>query len=771
MPIITPSQIKNHLSQILHKHPDARIIGLKSPFQWPDDAVVEIDEHRLRVRPCHSQLAIREAVADAHEAGSRLAFVTDLEDADLGDDLRARLTRRRLLPIRPWESVKALFRAREIDGSLFKTPWIADVLINQAPADGYAVAVNGFLTARRVWQEVLALELDLPSARPDAADIIEWSCHANHITRLSSMDEGHLEDICQWLDQGVDSLEARLLECLKADPSLNLLALGLVFEVINADVDRGRGRLRDAAIRLEKYTGSQPFPREWALRLQDAALRVYQALRSNGSTEMIASAQAATDQLLMQSGVSEMAWLSRASLQGFEQRRIRFAQSAKDWLEKGGQTLERQCIERLEQVERHWEAPQFERQCEQMRMAVRLIRWLGLETRPAPSFSQAARDYVKEGGFVDRAREKIRSGDAREAINQLYILLMERVERVRDRQNQTFAALLKEWTAAGSESEDLIKIEDLLAQQAAPIAQKQRLLVIVMDGMNQAVFTEIKEDMIRRHGWVELAAADGAPQAPVIAALPTTTEASRRALLCGKLTPDANEESGFAAHPELRAASGGLPPILLRKSALGGSGGAFLAKAARKEIHRAKRRVVGVVVNSVDDYLDRGDQVSFAWRLEHLHLLAQLLDEARDAGRIVMICSDHGHTPDYHSKRLTGDGGQRWRADDGSLKEGEILMQGSRVLIADTHRMIAPVSEHARYGNKKNGYHGGVAPQEVVAPWAVMRWREAGPGRKAAPLRQPDWWRLHDQNKSATASVKAPEPPIEEPEGQLPLFP
>ncbi len=731
---------------------------------------MEIDEHRLRVRQCHSQLAIRETVADACEAGSRLAFVTDLEDADLGDDLRVRLTRRRLLPILPWESVKALFRARAIDGSLFKTPWIADVLINQAPADGYAVAVNGFLTARRVWQEVLALELDLPSARPDAADIIEWSCHANHITRLSKMDDSHLADICQWLDQGVDSLETRLLQSLKADLGLNLLALGLVFEVINADVDRGRGRLRDAAIRLEKHTGSQPLPREWAWRLQEAALRVYRALRSNGSTEMVESTQAATDQLLMQSGASEMAWLSRVSLEGFEQRRMRFAQSAKNWLKKGGQTLERQCIERLEQVECHWEASRFERQCEQMRMAVRLIRWLGLETREAPSFSQAAWDYVKEGGFVDRAREKIRYGDAHEALNQLYILLMERVEHIRDGQNQTFAALLKEWTVAGSESEDLIKIEELLARQAAPIAQKHRLLVIVMDGMNQAVFTEIKEDMARRYGWVELDLADGAPPAPVIAALPTTTEVSRSALLCGKRTPNANEESGFASHPELRAASGGLAPILLRKGALRGSGGTFLSKEARKEIHLAKRRVVGVVVNSVDDYLDRGDQVSFTWRLEHLHLLDQLLDEARDAGRMVMICSDHGHTPDYHSKRLAGDGGQRWRADDGSLQEGEILIQGSRVWVADAHRMIAPVSEHARYGNKKNGYHGGVAPQEVVAPWAVMQWREAGPGWQAAPLREPKWWRLHDQNQRPAAPVIAPETPIEEPEGQLPLF-
>jgi hypothetical protein len=39
-----------------------------------------------------------------------------------------------------------------------------------------------------------------------------------------------------------------------------------------------------------------------------------------------------------------------------------------------------------------------------------------------------------------------------------------------------------------------------------------------------------------------------------------------------------------------------------------------------------------------------------------------------------------------------------------------LQMTGSRVVIPDTHRLIAPWTEKVRYGVKKNGYHGGVSP-------------------------------------------------------------
>ncbi|MDM8539856.1 hypothetical protein QUF90_02085 [Desulfococcaceae bacterium HSG9] len=160
----------------------------------------------------NSQLAIREAVLKAEQDDLRLAFVTPLEDPDLGDDLRTRLSKRRLISIKPWENVKALFKARNIDGSVFKNQWLADVIINQAPADGYAIAANGFLTAERLWQEALALELHFATSRPDAANIIEWSLDEKQVLLLKKMDDSRFKDVCEWIEQGSESLEALLMK-------------------------------------------------------------------------------------------------------------------------------------------------------------------------------------------------------------------------------------------------------------------------------------------------------------------------------------------------------------------------------------------------------------------------------------------------------------------------------------------------------------------------------------------------------------------------------
>ncbi len=467
--------------------------------------------------------------------------------------------------------------------------------------------------------------------------------------------------------------------------------------------------------------------------------------------------------------------MSAVSLKGFEQRLIRFAKSADTFLKKGNESRFKQLVERLRHAEKHRAAIKFLRSSDQMRMALRLITWLTYENehgKRADSFAEAAIQYVREGGFVDRARDGLRIGDECPELNKLYIKLMKQVETVRDSQNQHFAALLQQWTEAGSQGEDLLRIEDFLEKVLAPIAKHHRLLLIVMDGMNQAVFSEIKEDMISNHDWVELTHADWAPKKPVITVFPTVTEVSRRSLLCGKLTADPkdNEANGFAKHSLLRASSGSMPPILFHKGALAGAGGTYLAESVRNEIHSARRKVIGVVVNNVDDFLYRGDQISSSWRIEKLHILSQLLYEAREADRIVIITSDHGHVLDYHSQLFNCEAGERWRPDDGNLKVGEIAIKGSRVLKPASGKMIAPFSEHLRYGKKKNGYHWGVTPQEVVVPYCVMKWQHIEKGLEAAPFYQPEWWEIRIRENEL--AIEAPQIKSEAApgKGQLSLF-
>jgi hypothetical protein len=73
--------------------------------------------------------------------------------------------------------------------------------------------------------------------------------------------------------------------------------------------------------------------------------------------------------------------------------------------------------------------------------------------------------------------------------------------------------------------------------------------------------------------------------------------------------------------------------------------------------------------------------------------------------------------------------------------EGELRLSGPRVLIAESKAVIVPWAESIRYGIKKNGYHGGVAPQEMVTPIAVLSPSDVFPeGWDDVPVDVPLWW-------------------------------
>jgi hypothetical protein len=57
------------------------------------------------------------------------------------------------------------------------------------------------------------------------------------------------------------------------------------------------------------------------------------------------------------------------------------------------------------------------------------------------------------------------------------------------------------------------------------------------------------------------------------------------------------------------------------------------------------------------------------------------------------------------------------------------------------HTLIAPWSERVRYVQKKNGYHGGLNPQEMVVPVIVLSSHDEVPaGWEEQPTEVPPWW-------------------------------
>jgi hypothetical protein len=285
------------------------------------------------------------------------------------------------------------------------------------------------------------------------------------------------------------------------------------------------------------------------------------------------------------------------------------------------------------------------------------------------------------------------------------------------------------------------------------------VLVLVIDGMSVAVCRELLAD-VTRHEWIALCEPGRRSIRPGIATIPSVTEYSRTSLLCGKLRQGAavDERAGFAGHPALAAhCKASYPPILFHKGLLQESQDAVLAGEVRDAIGSPQRQIVGVVINAVDDHLLKGEQIDTRWTRDEIKILPALLHEAATAKRLVVIVSDHGHVLDCQMEAQQHDGGERWRPDDGRPAPQELRVAGSRVAVEGAH-LIAPWTEKLRYGIKKNGYHGGLNPQEMVAPIAVLSSSSDFPkGWSEAPIETPAWW---DEPSSVPAAHQQPAPQL-----------
>jgi hypothetical protein len=267
---------------------------------------------------------------------------------------------------------------------------------------------------------------------------------------------------------------------------------------------------------------------------------------------------------------------------------------------------------------------------------------------------------------------------------------------------------------------------------------------------------------ITRQEWCLLAPSDREMVGPAIATLPSLTNISRTSLFCSKLREGgaSDEASAFKKNEALNPNSK-QPAVLFHKKDLRSSDESALDSELRNAIESPQQQVVGVVVNAVDDHLAESDQLVIRWTQERVRALPMLLHEARLADRVVVLLSDHGHVIDHGAKELPGDGGERWRSSAHTPESGEVKIVGPRVMTPD-NAIVAPWSESIRYKPRKNGYHGGVNPQEMVIPIAVLSSGTEVEGWSEQLHVPPDWWHESEQNvvpeQSVAASFAPPKP-------------
>jgi hypothetical protein len=152
--------------------------------------------------------------------------------------------------------------------------------------------------------------------------------------------------------------------------------------------------------------------------------------------------------------------------------------------------------------------------------------------------------------------------------------------------------------------------------------------------------------------------------------------------------------------------------------------------------------------------------------MEYLAVLRPLLDEAAAAGRIVLLTADHGHILDYGTECRRQEGSDRYRpgkADARADAAGEYYLEGGRVVGSPGVTTLGV--EGIRYGSRpRNGYHGGITPQECLVPVMVfVQTGRAIPGWKEVVESQPEWW-------MAGAPTPATEPKVKRKTKQQPTL-
>jgi hypothetical protein len=753
---VKESVLLSQLDSVKARLSDGQALGVQSESRWQGSDEIRIGSEAWRVVQCDSVLELRQRLSES--SGGRLVLITALSTSDVGNDVQARLFKERLLTIDPWDSLAERFKARQVDPALRQSPALADAALDALSDSEAPVAASGIVTAELVWQVILTKRLDLSSARPDLLEFIPWMTREGAAARWKGLGQSLHGQLAAWLPLSLGELCPVLLQSLSDGFGPDALAVGLALGALNGSKADPR-----AMGRLERYTGNRPLSHSLAEQWKQVAERW--ASRQE-KIDQVRRELMRADQILESLGAAESARESFWSPLGFQQRLASFA-------ERLAGTDRAKCQEAYVWVSSHEGSRYLEElrgRRERAEMAMRLSRWLERPAVPAMLLEDGVARYEQDGAWVDWARHQVLAGDEPEGVGRSYRRLFDKVTARREQENRQFAELLAAAMESGSNSPRVLLVEEVIGKVVAPLMKRcpAGVLFVVMDGMSLPVWRELSEDL-SRHGWLEWAPEEGLAFQSALAAVPSATTFSRTSLLCGALVTgtQATEKRGFQENPELR----GGKPVLFHKDEVGCSG-TDLSEALRLAIGRNNSAVVGVVLNVIDESLGGPDQLSIQWNLRNIAVLRTILSDARTAGRVVILASDHGHVLD-HGTRLDrkAEGADRWRpVGDSPAGADELLVKGNRVL-TEGHQMIGPVSETVRYtANRRLGYHGGLTAQECIAPLAVLAPELMEiEGWEVRPSTPPDWW-FEGEAASAVVAAK-PRKAAKAKESRAPVMP
>lgn len=747
--------LKRDYERSLERQSLKRFVGIQADG-WSGPPKVRVGDEDFLVQLCRSPLAVRATMDEAQDQDLRLVVVTPCKPEELGRDVEARVVGNRFRIADAWRAIPERFGADHLSANVPRENWLRDLLLGTPEHELPPLTTSNVLDLETV-QSVVFRSLGMlpanPSARRvDIASLLHWagSASAGRQTEAGTEQRACLRD---WIEDQVGHAGVAIWECTLCGHGAKAQPLGLV---IRALLEAKRAGVSDSRLlivaetRLETLLGKHvdlASLEPWAVAAEDL-LRA--DLESKRIAEWQRSLQVA-DTLVEELGIKSLAAHSSCLTSGLRQREEYLA-AALD-AARSGMNPDSAFVERAAQrVLAHALAPELRQgRLEAVRMAVRLVRWLKTTPLGPGEFRTLALAYGRDGSFVDWAREFL---DYPDPLQPAMKELWSEVQQRRELFNQTFAEAAVGQFAAGSQDPELIPLELVLDRVVGPLAKVTPVLLLVLDGMSLAVFHEVMESLTH---WTEIgprrADAEFGVRRYGIAVLPTVTEVSRASLLCGEVTSGNafTESSAFQLHPATQ--HGSQKPQLFHKDALSEGRVGLTAKVSDAVSDLRGPRVVGVVLNAIDDWLSKGDQDAARWTIDRIKPLIELLQCAAAGNRAIVITSDHGHVREHGTVLAAAPDGTRHRLA-GEPGKGEVSVRGARVMVRG-QRVVVPWTEKVRYSPpKQHGYHGGISPQEVLVPLSVF----AKPGvevdgyAEVLPTK-PGWW-----ESDSTPVREAPKP-------------
>jgi hypothetical protein len=725
-------QVALQAKQIHEADPAAPFIWLRLVSAAFDGTTVEVNNTVWPVIGCASPLAVRDAMRRHTASTTPVVILFDGAEAALGRDVLARCAKRKGFAPDVWQLVLALFRAPHLDPRLARQRWLAELLLRFLPVDGYLPVRSLALDQERAWRELFRVVLAFDAYPPSALALLQWAADARrreHFQRLDSEARQGIGGHWRTLLGEVADLVLAAIETHQAD---SLLSVGLLCPCLANPEPEAIALAAKVTARLEVFLGG--------VVLSPALLTVWaeaaRAAFAQGAPTEKQQHLARFTEWVGRLKAEPLALRADYGAARFQEKIRAFATALHDLDLAAGEAG-------LRALMAHQGPMLEERSRQRCHMALRLAGWLSQAALPLPpSLNALAVHYRQQLAWVDWARAVLLEGDEAVELGNAFAQLRAKAGQRRAVFDQQFAEALATEQPDGSH---LLPIEDALTSYVAPAAKANRLLLIVMDGMNFAVFLELHHSLQQR-GWIECEPVS--IQTPtLLAMLPSTTEASRTSLFSGLACRGyaATERTAFKAFAPLVTRSvAGKPPLLFHKKELLDRSGVMLTDDLRLALSDTRQRVVAVVMNAVDDHLSKSDQLRCRWDLAQFKGLDALLAEARSSERVVILTSDHGHILDQETELCASSPHPRWREPDLTAHPGEIRLDGPRVNAASgCDRVMLAWSERIRYAAKRNGYHGGCSPQEALVPLVSYRFdTEIGDDWRRVIEEQPEWWQV-----------------------------